>query len=181
LGLHKQWANRGLEPYLYVHGVVTATEWANFFALRRHADAQPEMKVLADLMWEAQQASVPRVLALGEWHLPYVTDEDSGPHRGRPDGMFLPDTALIKLSVARCARVSYLTQDGRKPTIEEDLKLYDRLVGSVPIHASPAEHQAAPDQRGGEENRWLWPSQHGNFNGWRQYRKTLPGENINGL
>lgn len=173
-GLHKQWANRCLEPYLYVHGVVTATEWANFFALRRHKDAQPEMKVLADLMWEAQQASTPTVREPGQWHLPYTTYADvnllPSPPAGNKDHGAWFTNCMIKLSVARCARVSYLTHDGRKPAIEDDLKLYERLVGSVPIHASPAEHQATPD-----DDR-VWPHEHGNFSGWRQYRKMLPGE-----
>jgi hypothetical protein len=66
------------------------------------------------------------------------------------------------------------TQEGKKPSIKEDLKLYDRLVGSHPLHASPCEHQATPDSGGGvkgrDEHRW------GNFWGWVQYRKTLPGE-----
>lgn len=174
LGLHKQWANRCLEPYLYVHGVVTGTEWANFFALRRHADAQPEMKALADLMWEAQQASTPKVLLENEWHLPYVTEEEM---MWQPDGGHLKDSELIKLSVARCARVSYLTHDGRKPSIDDDMRLYERLVGSVPIHASPAEHQATPHF---PHDWWHQPWMHGNFRDWIQYRKTLPGENITG-
>jgi thymidylate synthase ThyX len=47
LGLHKQWVNRILEPYLYVHGVISGTDWANFYSLRRAPDAQPEFKALA--------------------------------------------------------------------------------------------------------------------------------------
>lgn len=77
---------------------------------------------------------------------------------------------LIKLSVARCARVSFLNHEGRKPSQEEDLKLYDRLLANQPIHASPAEHQATPlyAKDGGS----------GNFKGWLQYRKMIPHENI---
>ena len=182
IGLHKQWANRGLEPYLYVYGIITATEWANFFALRRHSDAQPEFKVLADAMWQAREESTPRMLLSNEWHLPYVTDEERLIHR---------DIA-VKLSVARCARVSYRTHDGRTPSLEEDLALYDRLVGGTPPHASPAEHQACPDfvygrerELVGNENNepvrkwvtlWKYAPLHGNFTGWVQYRKTLPNE-----
>ena len=40
-GLAKQVANRILEPFQWMHTVVTATEWDNFFALRCHPDAQP--------------------------------------------------------------------------------------------------------------------------------------------
>lgn len=179
LGLHKQWANRGLEPYLYVHGVVTATEWANFFALRRHKDAQPEMRALADAMWEAREASTPAILSQGQWHLPYFNYEID---RQPLDDMGInkiPDLreAMIKLSVARCARVSYLTFEGKPPNVEEDLKLYDRLVGSEPLHASPAEHQATPDEQ--LNGFWMHQHQHGNFVDWRQYRKFLPGECVN--
>ena len=187
LGLHKQWANRGLEPYLYVHGVVTATEWANFFTLRRDKDAQPEMRVLADAMWEAREASTPMPLRSGQWHLPYVQISDMCNRWDVDLGTIVPahvwDEA-IKLSVARCARVSYLTFEGKPPNVEDDLRLYDRLVGSTPLHASPAEHQATPDDKSIHGSvkacyvDWDHPEQHGNFVGWRQYRKFLVGENV---
>jgi hypothetical protein len=160
LGVHKQVVNRILEPFLHIDVVVTATEWSNFYALRRHKDAQPEIKALADLMWTAQQASKPRRLKHNEWHLPYIMDEH------------MPDA--IKISVARCARVSYKTFDGTAPKLEEDLKLYEKLVGAYPMHASPAEHQAKPASTDGTDDTHLW----GNFKGWVQYRKTLRGENV---
>jgi len=178
LGIHKQIVNRIIEPWCHINVVVTSTEWANFYALRRHPDAQPEMKALADAMWEAQQASTPKFLQPGEWHVPYIekSDWDYARLHSRLDGTPL---GLIKLSVARCARVSYLTHEGRAPSVEADLVLYNRLVGSVPLHASPAEHQATPDDWNtwknarNEEGDWSNPEQHGNFVGWRQYRKLL--------
>jgi hypothetical protein len=170
-GYHKQIVNRLLEPFCHINTVVSSTQWSNFFALRRHPDAQPEMRQLADAIYEAMAASQPVLLKPGEWHLPYVlpTEKESDCPRGQ----------LIKLSVARVARVSYLTQDGRKPDRAEDLALHDRLVGSVPLHASPAEHQATP-----VSSSPLKPSSivlslatGGNFGPhWVQYRKTLPGE-----
>ena len=42
LGLHKQIVNRVLEPFTYIDVVVTATDYANWFALRLDKDAQPE-------------------------------------------------------------------------------------------------------------------------------------------
>jgi hypothetical protein len=86
---------------------------------------------------------------------------------------------LIKISVARCARVSYLTHEQKEPKIEDDLKLYDRLVGGTPLHASPAEHQATPDWityfgAGGEQ--WQKPKLWGNLRGWIQYRQMLEKE-----
>jgi hypothetical protein len=204
-GAHKQIVNRVLEPWCHINVVVTATEWANFFALRRHKDAQPEMHALADAMWEAREVSTPKVLHPGDWHTPYVdpsVDITLFPTWPKEDVIPQNDWfvgCLIKCSVARCARVSYLTHEGRPPNIDDDLKLYDRLVGAAPIHASPAEHQATPDdiadysvtmtmptenQRVAREMsasvaiRFAHPEQHGNFIGWRQFRKTLPDENI---
>lgn len=178
-GYHKQIVNRLLEPFCHINVVVTATEWSNFFALRCHPGAQPEMRVLAEAMRDAMAASTPNLLQPGEWHLPYFVGEgDTYAERVEYVGQ---DNA-IKVSVARCARVSYLTQEGKEPSIEEDLKLYDRLVGAVPLHASPAEHQATPDteiagyERQGTRARWENESKHGNFCGWIQYRKTLDGE-----
>lgn len=179
-GLHKQIANRILEPWAHINVVVTATEWDNFFALRCHKDAQPEMKALALAIFNAMAGSHPTHLKPGEWHLPYVTTEDWNGDQWNTGTPALD--YLKKVSVARCARVSYLTHDGRQTPIEEDLALYDRLVGSHPLHASPAEHQATPDDQwnnmGGGLEQWKHPELHGNFRGWIQYRKTLPGECI---
>lgn len=53
LGVHKQWSNRILEPFLTVDVVVTATEWDNFFKLRCADDAQDEIRELACMMRDA--------------------------------------------------------------------------------------------------------------------------------
>lgn len=183
IGAHKQIVNRLIEPWMHINVVVTATDYANFYALRRHPDAQPEIKALADAMWEAQQASTPVPLVPGQWHLPYFdVRKDVNLLPTRPDGDTAPwsewfSALAVKVSVARCARVSYLTHDGKQPSVEEDLELYERLVGSAPLHASPAEHQATPDTRE-IDHRWSAPWEHGNLRGWRQYRKMLPNENV---
>lgn len=155
LGLHKQWANRILEPFQHIHVVVTATEWQNFFDLRCHKDAQPEMQALAYAMHHASQASTPQYVANGGWHLPYVSEDEK--HQYGVD-------TLIKMSAARCARVSYLTHEGKAPNVEEDINLYNRLVNAVPPHMSPVEHQAM-----------AVPSSKffANFRGWKQHRWDL--------
>lgn len=155
-GLHKQTVNRVLEPYLYITGIVTATEWDNFFELRCHSDAQPEMQELAFCMKKAINGSTPKSIAFGQWHLPYITNEDYQ-HS-------LTDLDLAKISAARCARVSYLNHDGSKPDIKKDLQLFERLAGSTPIHASPLEHQATPLT----DDKFCK-----NFNGWQQYRDVF--------
>lgn len=184
-GAHKQIVNRVLEPYSHINVLVSSTEWANFYALRRHPDAQPEMKALAHAMYDAKKASCPTLLQPGQWHLPFIAEEDRDKFPEEAAYAVRPEN-LIKISVARCARLSYLTHEGSKPTIESDLKLYDRLVGSSPLHASPAEHQATPDTCHGD--RWpvgfkcqmWWDNwhEHGNFTGWRQFRKQLENEAV---
>lgn len=148
MGAHKQWANRLLEPWQWIEVVVTGTEWQNFFDLRLHPDAQPELQAVARAMLDAQRASKPRELRWGEWHLPYCD------YATQPKGIFI--------SVASCARVSYLKHDGHVSTLREDQDLHDRLVNATPPHMSPAEHQATP-----RYGQWA------NFNGWQSYRNTL--------
>lgn len=192
LGAHKQLVNRLVEKHGFINVVATATNWSNFFALRRHKGAQPEIRHLADLIWKAQQASTPTRLGLGQWHLPYVTQDDLHAVAVLEDVDYAAWTlpghvstkmwpTLIKLSVARCARVSYLTHEGKRPSIEDDLALYDRLVASTPLHASPAEHQASPDgysgrTEDGKTTFWSHPELHGNLTGYIQFRQTLPNE-----
>lgn len=172
LDVHKQYANRLLEPFAHITVVCTATDYANFFALRCHEMAQPEIHALADLMYAEYQASTPESLAEGQFHLPFITQDDYSLNTEWFAKAQSEDHALlqVKRSVARCARVSYLNHEGKIPSIEEDLNLYNRLVGSAPIHASPAEHQA---QASSDPNL-----RSGNFRGWIQFRKTLANENI---
>lgn len=179
LGVHKQVANRVLEPYLFVHGVVTSTRWKNFFGLRQHPDAQPEIRVLADAMATAFEDSTPRFLPLGEWHLPYIRQEDFATASDFKSE--LSDEEIVRrMSVSRCARVSYrVFEDDRVPTPEEDLQTYDKLLGSQPVHASPSEHQATPDILIGattEFPKWQNEHLHGNLHGFVQLRKTIYGE-----
>jgi thymidylate synthase ThyX len=161
LNVHKQVANRLLEPFMWHTVIVTSTEWENFWNLRCHEDAQPEIKLIATMMREAVKGSEPTDLDWDEWHLPLVRDED------RNEG--LSEADLIKVSAGRCARVSYLTHSGKRD-LDADVGLHDRLVESG--HMSPMEHPARPLTRGElEKSEWS-----GNFRGWLPYRKLIPGE-----
>lgn len=153
LGGHKQIVNRLLEPFMHINVLVTATEWDNFFELRCHRDAQPEIRVLAEMMRDAMSGSTPQSLFYYQWHLPYVLPEER---------LSLPVQDCLMISTARSARVSYLTHDARKPDPGEDMRLFHRLVGAVPLHASPCEHQATPASEADTRSR--------NFIGWIQYR-----------
>lgn len=155
IGLHKQIGNRILEPWQYINVIVTSTEWDNFFELRIHPDAQPEIQALAKAIYDEMESSVTIQREHTEWHLPYITDEER---------KYYDIEDLLKASTARCARVSYSNHDGTAANLANDIKLHDRLVGSVPIHASPAEHQATP----GDPTYW-----YRNFRGWIQYRDRV--------
>jgi thymidylate synthase ThyX len=157
IGVHKQLVNRVLEPFLWHVVVVSATEWDNFFAQRCHPDAQPEIRAAAEAMRDAITTSTSAAVADGEWHLPYLRD-------GELDELLAAghDLEIAKrISVARCARVSYLTQAGVRDW-SKDLDLYDRLTTQQPPHASPLEHVATPDAKGT-----------GNFRGWQQLRHLV--------
>jgi thymidylate synthase ThyX len=163
LGVHKQIASRVLEPWAHINIVATATSWANFFALRCHPAAMPEIQVLAVKMARAYQASKPARLRIGAWHLPYITPEEWA------DILDLGESIerlarLVKLSVARCARVSYRTFDGKPANPDDDIRLHDQLLENG--HWSPFEHQAQAAYQASERS--------GNFQGWLQYRQRLP-------
>lgn len=174
MGVHKQTVNRMLEPFHHMRVILTATEFSNFFELRIHEDAQPEIHELAKCMKVAMDASVPKELKQGEWHLPYISEAEKN------DGFFKIEAnknMLQKISAARCCRVSYLKHDGSMPNIDDDLALFQRLAGAVPLHASPLEHQATPDTFG--NTKYMNCEYHGNLHGWIQYRKLWEHEIYN--
>lgn len=179
-GYAKQIVNRLLEPFSHIRVVFTATEWTNFFGLRIHADAEPHIKLLAEKIREAIENAPTKILQFGQWHTPYVIQSDQTSARERTKGIGMHYWRdLKKVSVARCARTSFHTFDGKLSTFEEDLALHDKLVANAPLHASPTEHQATPDPRNGGDD-WAHPELHGNLVGFIQNRKTIAGEHIDG-
>jgi thymidylate synthase ThyX len=166
-GYHKQVVNRLLEPFTHINVVVTASEWDNFFALRDHPLAEPHIRLLAQEMKNALAQSAPRLIGYGQWHTPYV--------ESHPDSI---ESAVMsaQISAARCARVSYLTHDGREPSGPDDLKLFDRLLTANPMHASPMEHPATPDYFSKGGPGWHRPEDHGNLVGWISLRKGIEAE-----
>lgn len=193
-GIHKQLTNRLLEPFMWHTVIVTATEWDNFFHLRNNAQAHPDIQIIARMMQELYEKHVPEKLAYDDWHLPLIGPEDTdAAFEANLQGGNSKDLQrlLAKVSVARCARVSYLTHDGKRD-IQADLDLHDRLLESG--HLSPFEHVARPATEDDAEIaavRWAdcaytpgeghsfdprYEGWFGNLRGWVQYRKHIPNE-----
>jgi hypothetical protein len=160
-GLHKQIANRILEPWMWANVICTATEWDNFFALRNHPDAQPEFKVLTERMLEADELdNLNPSINYSNDHIPYIKEQEFKVYS---------ISTLKELSTARCCRVSYNNVDNTAPDFEKDIALHDSLLKDG--HMSPFEHIASA----GDSDL---PS--GNFTGgWVQYRKQIHGEERN--
>lgn len=187
IGAHKQITNRLLEPFMWHTVIVTATEWQNFFNLRCHPAAQPEIRVIAEMMREAYDAGMPTSIPYDGWHLPLIDWDDHA-------DASIPEEDLPMVSAGRCARVSYLTHDGRRDP-KEDIALAKRLREAG--HMSPFEHPCMPFTRSIEEKVDAakiafsdYRPDHlivgmmdaiefcGPFRGWIQLRKTMPGEAI---
>lgn len=169
--VHKQWTNRMLEWFGYINVIVTATDWNNFVGLREELDADGWPMAQDEIYYQSREinrlleSNVPKVLQPDEWHLPFILPEEAADE---------PLDRLLKISAARCASISYKTVDGKVMDYTRALTVYDKLVTARRMHASPLEHQARPDP----DNEL--PHLHGNFTGWIQHRKIIPGECIPG-
>ncbi len=157
LGVHKQIVNRVLEPWMWASVIVSSTTYDNFFTLRCHPDAQPEIKRLADLMRAAYEASAPAPVGAGGWHLPFIDG---------PDDRAMPLDVQKRVSVARAARVSYLNHAGARD-VDADLVLHQRLLEAG--HWSPFEHVATATDGHQAFN---------NFVGWQAYRWQMERDRL---
>lgn len=149
-GVAKEVTNRLVEPFQLVKVVCTATDWDNFFNLRLHPDADPNICMLAYKMYKAMEDSEPTLLLSGEYHLPYVetshgvSGEENEPcilywHPNKME--FLTLEQAQRISAASCASVSYRTEG---MTLEKADKIFEMLINAEVIHASPFEHLATP-------------------------------------
>lgn len=158
-GVAKEVTNRITEPYQLIKAVWSATDWENFFNLRLEKDADPNICMLAYKMYEAMSKSKPQLLRKGEYHLPYVEisrdqynyedtyyflwDKDC---TGTETDGYMYEQRLtleqaIKYSVASCAQVSYRSEG---MTLDKAEKIWNMLVKSEVVHASPLTHVATP-------------------------------------
>lgn len=155
-GLHKQIANRLLEPWMWITVIATgnSTAYENFFKLRCHKDAEPHTQKIAYMLRDEYDKSKPNKLVWGDTHTPLIQEDEQ----------HLPFYDMMKISVGRCARVSYLTHDGKRD-IQADIGLHDRLKDAG--HWSPFEHVATTSKDGNGGNLG---------EGWHQYRKEFLSE-----
>lgn len=186
--LHKSVVNRLLEPMQWHTALVTASFYKNFFDQRVAPAAQPELRAVAAMMKDLFDEHEPTGVQRGQWHLPYLHDDEyTVASRSMGPRLFSKESTLRwpidgydarEVSSARCARLSYLTQNGVRD-IEEDLRLYRNLVGQW--HWSPLEHVATPWPQNSAMVPILDPDTReriamrrvprlGKFPGWQQYR-----------
>ena len=120
---------------------MTDLEWLQI----NTSQAEIHIQAIAEAMWDAMNESIPNQLKAGEWHIPFGDKIDYALHKWN----FLPNIYElwgkdiseygIKVSTARCARLSYMTFDG-EIDYEKDIALHDTLLSSR--HMSPFEHCA---------------------------------------
>lgn len=113
--------------------------------------AEIHIQALAEAMWDEYNQSKPKQLQPGEWHIPFGDTFDENEltkilNRIRPiQPAWLEwqinqiNNLKIKIATARCARLSYMTFEG-KIDYEKDIDLHDQLLASH--HMSPFEHCA---------------------------------------
>ena len=187
LGVHKQIAARWLETCQMIKVIKTATDWDNLLWLRNDVSSQPEFKELAGSIQEAMDQSIPRKLAYGEWHLPFIKTErdDAGImfYIDSSGGVLTLEEAL-KISASCAAQVSFRKLNDSK---EKALEIYEKLFSGPKLHMSPTEHQGTPIHSTSVNVPWnpsTWQDgvthvtrngglHSGNFDGFIQFRQTL--------
>ena len=164
LGLHKQVANRLLEPWMWITAIITASPVAfeNCWRQRCHPDAQPEFQRIATLARACYNRSTPTERTL---HVPLIRDQDRIDMVTYASVHNEPPPFIVQaVSTARCARTSYLTHRGTRD-VREDMRLYRDLRTANPPHTSPFEHTATAHEDPKHRS--------GNFFGWVQHRDEV--------
>ncbi len=151
------------------------------------SQAEIHIQALAEAMWDARNESTPKVLGIGEWHIPFANTishsilEDEvifkdpnwkkvwiDPYEGNPEYEKYVNGLNLKIATAKCARVSYTTVGSEnKSAYTADIELYNKLLESG--HMSPFEHCA---QVMCETDYYERPWSR-NFKGFMQYRELV--------
>jgi thymidylate synthase ThyX len=151
------------------------------------SQAEIHIQALAEAMWDAMNESTPKVLGIGEWHIPFANTISHGiledevifkdpnwkkvwidPHEGNPEYDEYVNGLNLKIATAKCARVSYTTVGSTSNSSHTaDIELHNRLIESG--HYSPLEHCA---QVMCETDYYERPWSR-NFKGFMQYREIV--------
>jgi hypothetical protein len=175
LWVGKEHNGRMLEPFAWITGIVSGTEWENYFALRcppeghlpdPHYPAQMELQIIAEKQRALYRSQKPNQLAYGDWHLPLFSASDA--RQAWPDvtDLLLP----AKVSAGRIATVSY-KKHHNSGSVGEAYERWETKLAPL-AHWSPGEHPAK-----------VVPSNDplidtGNFTGFKQLRKHYSGEAV---
>lgn len=154
LGIHKQNANRLLEPFQHIKTILTGNDFDNFFHLRIAPDVQPEMCELAKKMKEAYDKHTPYELKDDEVHCPFFKPVN------------VKDIDTILTSVALCAQVSYRKENSEPDTVK---RIINMLLTAERLHASPFEHICKPMTA----EEVAFGLQKGNLKGFKQLRHAV--------
>jgi hypothetical protein len=161
----------------------TKEDWRN----SNISQAEIHIQALAEAMWDAMNESTPKVLGIGEWHIPFARTISHGiledeiifkdpywkkiwikPNEVNPEYEKYVNDLNLKIATAKCARVSYTTVGSEyKTEYRADIELYNRLLESG--HMSPFEHCA---QVMCETDYYERPWSR-NFKGFMQYREIV--------
>jgi len=171
-GIHKEVANRVLEPYVWVEETITveADALKEIANLRVHDDAQEDVRRIVEEMVYEMDKSTPVELNQGQWHVPYVVRrqvENEMIYTDNTGNKLTLDQAIV-CAAARCARSSYANHDNSMSSYDKDIGLAKQLVGSEPMHLSPFEHQARPFTDDTEKSQYS-----SNFRNFFQQRKAI--------
>jgi len=188
LGVNKGHANILIQDFCWITGIVSGTEWGNFWALRANppSTSKPRAEVIkiAKMMYDKYEENKPEELDYGELHLPLVNNEDWTLFALKDWDFKDAEEQLLKVSTGRCARTSYLTHFGVRD-LSADVGLHNNLMDHR--HMSPFDHPAwpipltgpkyieVPDPRVGTVID-RGPDWRGHLYGWCSYRKTVPQE-----
>lgn len=173
LSVHKQNANRLIEPFMWHEALITSSYWTNFYNLRISEFAQPEIHAIATLMRAAMDASTPKTRPM---HIPFVADNTVNVENLFNFSWDELKTILMN-SAAECCRISYKDRSTMQNR-QDNTALATRLLHDG--HMSPLEHQAIDLQvyknlskgsRFGEDNVNIKGQLNGNLSqGWVQLR-----------
>jgi thymidylate synthase ThyX len=133
LGVHHSISNRLIEPFMHINQAISSCHWDNFFKLRISEFADPTLNALAvamlNAMTEYKKSKPPAIWEKA--HIPFVDDEEK---------KLYDILTLMKISAARCARMSYTPIGESSRDVQKDIVLADKLLKQS--HFSPFEHQA---------------------------------------